>query len=148
MSKYTRGTNPNSRNGFKRLNKYGKFITLEEAEDLRRLHQKRFQYDRRCKRKNIEMVLTDEEFLSLVKSDCAYCGEPWKNQYRRVNRWTVNMGGIDRKDNTRGYTVDNCVPCCKDCNTIKMTLSFDAFMQKIKRIYLNSVNLIRGADHT
>jgi 5-methylcytosine-specific restriction endonuclease McrA len=28
--------------------------------------------------------------------------------------------GIDRVDNSIGYTPDNCVPCCTQCNRIKL----------------------------
>ena len=45
--------------------------------------------------------------------------------------------GIDRKDNNKGYTNDNCVPCCGFCNKMKMDHSIDEFYSQIIRIYNN-----------
>lgn len=37
---------------------------------------------------------------------CYYCGNAnWKDL------------GVDRIDNTKGHTPDNCVPCCQKCNS-------------------------------
>jgi 5-methylcytosine-specific restriction endonuclease McrA len=37
----------------------------------------------------------------------------------RRTYFTFLYSGIDRKDNEKGYTEENCVPCCKRCNGIK-----------------------------
>lgn len=39
---------------------------------------------------------------------CIYCGE---SDWRKL--------GVDRLDNTKGHTPDNCVPCCGKCNVGK-----------------------------
>jgi hypothetical protein len=36
--------------------------------------------------------------------------------------------GIDRVDNTKGYSVDNCVPCCRRCNVAKADMTPDQFL--------------------
>lgn len=38
------------------------------------------------------------------QKDCTYCGDK------------IATIGLDRIDNDKGYTVDNVVPCCGDCN--------------------------------
>ena len=50
---------------------------------------------------------------------CAYCEGP-----------LPEAGcGIDRKDSSAGYTVDNVVPCCHRCNTMKgALLTYDEMM--------------------
>lgn len=39
-----------------------------------------------------------------------------------------------RKNNSVGYTLENCVPCCGICNKMKMNLDFDTFIEKCKLI--------------
>lgn len=68
--------------------------------------------------------LTDEQFYNLVIKDCYYCGEKHK-QYN----------GIDRIDSQKGYTADNCVPCCQWCNTMKLDHSKEDFINHITTIY-------------
>lgn len=43
--------------------------------------------------------------------------------------------GIDRVNSDLGYSVKNCVTCCKDCNTAKMNMSIKDFLSMIERIY-------------
>lgn len=60
--------------------------------------------------------LSFADFLEFTQSPtCHYCGKnlvwnPWLGQPR---------SNLDRKDNAGGYTKENCVPCCRNCNTIK-----------------------------
>ena len=51
---------------------------------------------------------------------------------RRPPNYSYN--GIDRKDNTRGYEPDNCLPCCGLCNRMKSALSYGDFMDWIGRV--------------
>ncbi len=37
--------------------------------------------------------------------------------------------GIDRLDSSKGYTLENCVPCCEEINVMKMALTKDRFVQ-------------------
>lgn len=64
-------------------------------------------------------TLTYKQFLEFVNYKyCHYC---YDNIY-----WTefnLNKNGsshnLDRKDNNKGYSIDNCVPCCWKCNEAK-----------------------------
>jgi len=68
--------------------------------------------------------LTTEQFLEFYwKKPCSYCG------------CEIETVGIDRVDNKKGYSLDNCVPCCTTCNKMKLTLTRDEFISKIQGIY-------------
>ena len=64
-----------------------------------------YRYD--AKKRSIPFFLTREEFLTFWQTNCHYCGD----QLATI--------GIDRIDNGIGYTIDNCVSCCWECNRIK-----------------------------
>jgi len=75
-------------------------------------------------------------FKFICEKNCYYCGLPpsmvIKAENSRSSSWTYN--GIDRVDNTSGYSLHNCVPCCKICNRAKGCLSHIEFIKWIKRI--------------
>lgn len=84
----------------------------------------------------IEVSISKEEFYSLAKNPCHYCGAPPKPRlYLTARDIELCINGLDRKDNSKGYSINNCVPCCKKCNTAKSTMSYDEFKLHIKRIY-------------
>ena len=63
----------------------------------------------RAKARNIEVTLTEQEFLETRGQNCCYCNDP-----------LPEVGyGLDRIDSVKGYTADNIVPCCGVCNRIK-----------------------------
>jgi len=84
----------------------------------------RYRYDSTRRGRNYEFKLTLEEFSKLINSNCTYCGKP-------------NSRGVDRVDNSKGYILDNCTPCCKICNEMKMTKSLEEFKMYIVKIYDN-----------
>lgn len=64
--------------------------------------------------------LSDEDLATLIKSNCAYCGD--------------KGGGIDRVDSTNGYYRDNVQSCCSTCNTMKMALPLDKWLSRMAKI--------------
>ena len=80
-----------------------------------------------AKNRNIEWKLTDDEALLMIQSKCNYCDK------------LVSFNGIDRIDNNKDYTTDNCVACCKYCNIMKSTYSENKFLKIVK--YILSKNL-------
>jgi hypothetical protein len=42
--------------------------------------------------------------------------------------------GIDRVDNSKGYTLDNCVPCCAAHNIMKGTHSHNDFIKLCRAV--------------
>lgn len=79
-------------------------------------------YISRANKKRIPFTLTIDEFNGLLIAPCAYCG-------------TSPANTIDRVDSYGGYTQDNVLPSCIQCNTIKLAKDKDAFLRHIKRIY-------------
>lgn len=74
--------------------------------------------------RNIPFNLTLEQVNNLCSKPCFYC-----NKERCL--------GIDRLNNSKEYSIDNCVPCCGSCNRMKMDLTLPFFLEQIKKIYLN-----------
>lgn len=118
--------------GFRPNNCHGKDGV--DNERLRILWFFKFAYKRRAKRKGLEVTLTDNQFVQLVTSECHYCGRPSKLDVRTINKRSVNMLTVDRMDSSKGYTTENCVSCCKRCNTIKMDMTYDEFVRQVKAI--------------
>ena len=92
-------------------------------------------YQRTAQLKNLDFELSFEEYREIVHKSCYYCGEFSENK-------TIN--GIDRKDQTKGYIMVNCVPCCRMCNMMKNTLNEDKFLQKIEHILLYNKMILNG----
>lgn len=89
-------------------------------------------------KRNFEFNLTDEEFDKLIFSNCYYCGEPPKEYQsdKKFNKTDTifKRNGIDRLNSKLGYFLDNCVPCCATCNTMKMSLGEKEFITHINKI--------------
>lgn len=95
----------------------------------------KFAYKRRAFRKGWEFTISEDQFITLVTSPCHYCGKAHTEETRVVAKKQINMLTVDRVDSKMGYTPDNCVPCCKLCNTMKLDSTVSEFMSKIKNIY-------------
>lgn len=44
------------------------------------------------------------------------------------------VNGIDRVDNTKGYSVENCVAACRRCNVAKADMAPDQFREWASRV--------------
>lgn len=92
-------------------------------------------YTRSAKMRGYSFEIPLKEFNNLLISDCYYCGQPPSNKSSsRGATGEFVYNGIDRLDNSIGYTVDNCVPCCDMCNTAKNNKTKDEFITWAKRI--------------
>lgn len=94
------------------------------------------------KRKFKLWELSLEEFTKIIHSDCFYCGgkpskdNVWnKSGKRKTQEEEFYSNGIDRINSDKGYTIDNCVPCCKICNRMKSDLSLEEFKTHIFKLY-------------
>lgn len=85
-------------------------------------------YKQRAKNRNLEFVLTKNEFDTITQQPCYYCGE-YSNDY-----FDKPYSGIDRIDSSLGYTTDNVVPCCTMCNRMKLDYITSDWLAKMKQI--------------
>jgi len=68
-------------------------------------------------KRGISLEITYEEFLQFTTvANCHYCGA----RVKWVPHWTQDSQAraynLDRIDNDKGYSVDNCVVACTRCN--------------------------------
>jgi len=95
-----------------------------------------------AKKRNLEQALTDEQILILHKGNCHYCGSPPSNICHPSGaNGSYIYNGIDRKDNSEGYTINNSVSCCFVCNAAKGTLGYDKYLKHIKATYLHLIKI-------
>lgn len=88
-----------------------------------------------AKRRGYDCLLSFDEFMSLSKLSCVYCGQPPKNQVKPGNSTTPFVcNGIDRKNNTIGYTIKNSVTCCSTCNYAKRDMPESEWLNWLDRI--------------
>jgi len=80
--------------------------------------------------------LSDKDAKALMMANCVYCGAHPANKSKRYdNTGDFIYSGIDRVDNSVGYTPDNSVSCCKKCNRMKMDLGYEEWLEQITKIY-------------
>lgn len=84
-------------------------------------------YKRRAKLKNIKFEIPFLAFDQIIKQPCYYCG------YKK----DLNVLGIDRIDNTKGYISGNCLPSCWDCNKVKSNKTMKEHIEYLKRFNPN-----------
>lgn len=97
------------------------------------------EYKQNAAKRYLEFFLTKEEFVSFMYGNCFYCDSPPLNCMRKqkvTGEESHQFNGIDRVNNEIGYTLDNCVSCCKLCNHAKNNLSKEEFISLAKKIAL------------
>lgn len=82
-----------------------------------------------------EFHLTQREFDEIMKDDCYICGKVNSYHGYESQQKEINYNGIDRFDNDIGYIADNCMSCCKTCNDMKKTMTYDGFMKHLIKIH-------------
>lgn len=74
-------------------------------------------------KRGYEFSLTKEEYEHLIYKPCYLCG--FKN---------IVGNGLDRQDTSKGYTIENVLPCCSTCNMMKAFYNKDDFIKQMKKI--------------
>lgn len=99
---------------------------MEEANEKKKnsREQNYNVYKRSAEIKNLEFKIEYDEYINLVENECYYCGILQEKGFN----------GIDRRDQTMGYILDNCVSCCQLCNYMKGSLSDVVFINRIEHI--------------
>lgn len=97
------------------------------------------QYKKNARYRNHIFNLSKYDFLRLILDNCFYCNYPPSNKL--TTKYEIFLySGIDRIDNSKDYTIDNCVPCCKFCNLAKGTSSVNDFVSWIENIHSTKLN--------
>lgn len=97
-------------------------------------------YKLRAKHCKMKFTLSKDEFKKLTSSNCHYCGIKPSQIAKETNATPKGIehskyqyNGLDRKDNTKGYTINNVVPCCRLHNEWKRALPYKQFIKLIHK---------------
>jgi hypothetical protein len=77
-------------------------------------------------KRDLSFELSESSFNSKIKEPCYLCGKRSSD---------THQNGIDRYDNTQGYTEENTKCCCSGCNFMKRSYTYSSFIEKLKMIY-------------
>lgn len=92
-------------------------------------------YKRNAASRDLAFEISIDKFIEIASKNCAYCGVPPREYIPNKNITTpCTLNGIDRKNNSIGYTARNIAPCCWTCNRMKWDLGSKYFKEHTKRI--------------
>jgi len=91
-------------------------------------------YKRNAASRNVKFLLSKKDFTRLINRVCWYCGAPPSNTCVATSGAVLKYNGVDRRNNKKAYTKENCVTCCRVCNRMKMDMPLRAFLCKVKAI--------------
>lgn len=97
-----------------------------------------YSYQKEAKRRDIAFYLSMDEFVDIVLSPCAYCGDISEEK---------QFNGVDRVDSKGHYTIDNCVSACTLCNLLKHVIPVNLFFLRIEHI-LTHLGRLAGNLHS
>ena len=75
-----------------------------------------------AKSRGIYFELTKEFMIANWNADCNYCGVK------------LDIARFDRVDSDKGYTEANVVPCCKNCNYVKLTHTPEFLLAHLRKM--------------
>lgn len=92
----------------------------------------------KARKRNLEVEISLTDYIKLKSGICFYCGtEPYiLKHYCNFLGIKTPYPTIDRKDNNRGYTLENSVSCCFLCNKIKGNIFNSQEMVEIAKKYI------------
>ena len=92
-------------------------------------------YKWQAKKRGFQFDLSREDFHQLTSSPCHYCGAlPINIVHAASCKTPYTYNGVDRMDNRAGYTRNNSVPCCTNCNMAKRALTVEQFIQHCREV--------------
>jgi len=152
FEEWMRKLNSNIQSGMKQsfeiFDKFIDTIEKEKSEDelvvMKRTQQLVLNnYKKGAKIRNLEFEMEEQLFYELIKLNCSYCGEPPSNGIRiPKNHHNLSLGyysqiyrysGLDRINSSKGYSIENCLACCKKCNYSKNDLPLQEWFDWILR---------------
>jgi len=112
---------------------------LGKPNDVSALNQYYSIYKTSAKQRNHNFNLTKYEFKQFIFEKCYYCEKNPEPRLIHSRGLLLNVNGIDRVDNSKGYSIENCVTCCKDCNNKKSDIT--------KNIIIKAYNFLMGDNN-
>lgn len=91
--------------------------------------------ERSAARRNHHWALSKEEVRILTSQPCYYCGAEPLQVFTKNANGAYYYNGLDRIDNTLGYTADNVVPCCGFCNRARGLKTQEEFLYWLLSAY-------------
>jgi hypothetical protein len=88
--------------------------------------------------RGISFDLSFEDFVEVVQKACRYCGRSCvssQSAYTKRSAERFAYTGIDRLNNSIGYSKENSVSCCAICNKSKGTMSEIDFLNWINLVH-------------
>ena len=96
-------------------------------------------YQTNARRRGLSWELSLSDFQRLIQGSCGYCGS--RDSMTAIkHKDKIAHNGIDRVNPALGYTVENCVSCCKTCNNAKSDMTVDQFLGWLARAYVVTQN--------
>lgn len=97
--------------------------------------------------RELEFVLTLQQHKEIISQNCYICGAkpvPYNHYTKEATRKIVKQAridsgwivknGVDRVDNSKGYTVDNCKAACVQCNYAKQDYSLEEYVNHCHKV--------------
>lgn len=106
-----------------------------ESKDVRMERHLFRRYINSAKKRNIQFSLTEQEFYAIIRKPCRYCGKFRCSRNEHTKEVHTKFNGVDRLDNSKGYTTENSVPCCSYCNQAKNNRNEEEFLSWAKELY-------------
>ncbi len=104
-------------------------------------------YKHHAEDRQLVWEISDIVFDTLTSEPCFYCGATPANEHAtKDTNGSFIYNGIDRTDSSKGYTLENVVPCCAICNRAKMAMSREDFLAWVERVHCYQ-NQIEEAAH-
>lgn len=116
-----------------------KEINKKSYEKTKKLIKRRFLHSRgQAKSRGLLWDLTIEEYHALMNQNCIYCGSV-------ISHCGV---GLDRIDNSKGYSTDNVLPCCGSCNQMRnVHLTVEEMKVAMKSVLEYRKEQLKGLSH-
>jgi len=99
-------------------------------------------YKQAARRRKLVWKIEKEQFHTLTRQTCHYCGIKPSQEYHTGRREGEHVGngvyiynGIDRLNPALGYVLENVVACCSRCNYAKREMSLEEFVSWLKSVH-------------
>ena len=86
-----------------------------------------------AKRRGLEWALDKIDVAKLTQAPCAYCGSVGSNRLKYRGE-VLRYNGLDRIDNSIGYRLENVLPACRFCNSLRGPMKWETWIGFINQV--------------